>query len=71
MDKRTSARLAKLAARVVKDGRCTPSEAKKLAACVLAQAAPKSGSITTKVTVTLDRKAAAAIAAAVAKRQER
>lgn len=38
MDKRTSARLAKLAGRVVKDGVCTPAEAKRLAGCVLAQA---------------------------------
>lgn len=40
MDKRTSARLAKLAGRVVKDGVCTPAEAKRLAGCVLAQVTP-------------------------------
>lgn len=40
MDKRTSARLAKLAGRVVKDGVCTPAEAKRLAGCVLAQVGP-------------------------------
>jgi hypothetical protein len=40
MDKRTSVRLAKLAGRVVKDGVCTPAEAKRLAGCVLAQVMP-------------------------------
>lgn len=37
MDKRTSTALAKLAGRVLETGRCSPSEARRLAASVLTQ----------------------------------
>lgn len=37
MDKRTSAALAKLAGRVLETGRCSPREARRLAASVLTQ----------------------------------
>ena len=37
MDKRTSERMGRLAAHVLKKGEATPHEAKRLAGCVLAQ----------------------------------
>lgn len=41
MDKRTSERMGRLAARVVKTGVCNKAEAKRLAGCVLSQALGK------------------------------
>ena len=41
MDKRTSERMGRLAARVVKTGICNKAEAKRLAGCVLSQALGK------------------------------